>query len=158
MKAVFVLMLLFNWYCVKAYTVTIYGTATCGYTTDLRNQCTKNNVVFEFVDVNTGEGFNAMAAVVSEFSLAVDNYVDLPVVLVVVDGRRWGLVRPTVEKIKQLVGVTSVILYNNKVLQESEIYDLQGQRCRGNLKSGVYLIRTRTGNRVETTKYIKHDI
>jgi hypothetical protein len=155
-----VIILAFVLWCVSAsaYTVTIYGTTTCGYTTNLRNQCTQNGISFEFVDVNTGAGFSAMATVVNEFSLAVDNYVDLPVVLVVVDGRRYGMVRPSVDRIKTLIGPTSATLTPYKINGKTEIYDLQGRRCRGELKSGIYLIRTRTGNKVETTKYIQHEL
>jgi glutaredoxin len=157
MKTLLLLLLLFAFGYSGAYTVTIYGTPTCGYTTDLRNQCTANNIQFTFCDVNESKCVTDFYNVVYEFNLATDSYVDLPVVLVVVDGKRYGMVRPTIAKIKQLIGTTSAIMIGNKIDMTGDIYNSLGVRVKfsgdiNSLPPGFYILR----GKEKVVKFVKN--
>jgi hypothetical protein len=166
MKPTFVLMLLFMWCYSNAYTVTIYGVDNCGYTTDLRNECSKNNIQFTYCNINETKCYNELVSIVSEFNLAVDNYVNLPVVLVVVDGKRYGFVRPSVVKIKELVVTTSVQMIGNSLYLPSnaEVFNLMGESITlplhkkldiSSLVSGIYIVRYRENDKIRVKKIIK---
>jgi hypothetical protein len=87
------------------YTVFIYGSNTCASTTNLRNACTNAQIVFTYFDLNSSTQYQIdMWQIVDEFSLGSGGAVNLPVVKVVVGANVYGLERPTVDQIKQLIG------------------------------------------------------
>jgi glutaredoxin len=133
------------------YNIVVYGTSTCGYTTDLRNKLTQENITFTFCDINNTECYNDFVKVVADFKLAKDNYVDLPVVKVVIDNNSYGFVRPSIVTIKQLISLSSVedvmVIIGARFI---DVYDMSGSRVlhsdnkyinTHSLSSGCYIIR-----------------
>jgi glutaredoxin-related protein len=158
-----------------SYVITIYGSNSCGYTSALRASLTKENIQFTYCNIEIFNCFNDMSNVVYEFKLAVKNSqgkdsVGLPVVLVVVDGVRYGFVRPSTATIKALVANTSAkelyVIVEPLIgivgAKELEVYTLSGVRILSShenyinihsLSSGVYILRI---NKRTTYKFVKY--
>jgi hypothetical protein len=156
MKPTFVLMLLFMWCYSNAYTVTIYGVDNCGYTTDLRNECSKNNIQFTYCNVNTGTCMGDMVKVVMDNNLAVDGVIYFPIVKIVSD-KTYGLCRPSVDKIEKLIKITSIEMITVGS-RDFDVFTLKGERIPCDnmnlLPTGIYIIRGK--GKYEGFKFIKY--
>jgi hypothetical protein len=106
MKTILLLLLLFLWNVASPYTVIIYGVDNCGYTTALRNELTQNNIQFTYCNIQEINCYGEFFSFVKDSKLDTGNYVNLPVVKVVVDNKTYGLVRPSITAIKVLIGIT----------------------------------------------------
>jgi glutaredoxin len=153
-----------------SYVITIYGSNSCGYTSALRASLIKENIQFTYCDVNSNPCYAEFFSFVKEYKLDVDNYVDLPVVKIVVDGKVYGYVRPDLSTIKALIGITSskeiyaIVepLIGIVGAKELEVYNLSGVRILyshdneiniQSLLSGVYILRI---NKRTTYKFVKY--
>jgi hypothetical protein len=92
-----------------SYSVSIYGTDICSYTTLLRQSCTNAGIRFQYYDINSSYVYlTELWDIVYQFNLGTSIpgglNVGLPVVKVVVDYNTYGLERPNVEQIKNLIG------------------------------------------------------
>jgi hypothetical protein len=77
--------------------------------------------------------------------------------MVVGDGKRYGMVRPTIAKIKQLVGTTSAIMIGNKIDMTGDVYNSLGIRVKfsgdiNSLPSGFYILR----GKEKVVKFVKN--
>jgi len=121
---------------IDAQQVTVYGRNSCGFTANLRNELTNAGVPYTYCNIDSAGCLGAMFQVAIEFNLTVNGTVNLPVVLVVVYGKRYGYVRPSLAMITQITAVdvtrSPTIAYPNPAGQfitvdrDCEIYDLRG--------------------------------
>jgi len=109
-----------------AQTITIYGTNSCGYTTDLKNQLTKAKIPFTYCNIETTQCWNELVKVVNDFNLSKDGYVDLPVVKVESYNKTYAYVRPSLETLMKFtpIGIVGsrILIYPNPV--ENTLYIL----------------------------------
>jgi glutaredoxin len=111
---------------VKAtYSITIYGSNNCGYTSALKTDLAKNNIAFTYCDINTTPCSTEFYTFVKDNKLDTNNYVNLPVVKVVIQGKTYGFVRPSIETIKALIDLTSALLIYNST---RDLIGIQGAR------------------------------
>jgi hypothetical protein len=159
MKRVLIVALLFCFSFAQAYEITIYGRNTCGFTTNLRNELTASNIPFSYCNIDSAGCLGAMFSVAIEFNLAPTGTVNLPVVLVINEGKRFGYIRPTVNQIMKVTNISGIYnaigLYPNpsagtiNVGGKSELYNTLGIRIMttdsetidiASLLKGVYII------------------
>lgn len=156
----------------SATEITVYGRNSCGFTDNLRNELTASNIPYDYCNIDSAGCLGAMFQVAIEFNLAPSGTVNLPVVLVVVDGKRYGYVRPTLAEILKItsseVTRSQISVYPNPADQfitvdgDCEIYDMTGMKLIEShdrnvmvegLKPGAYLVKVRGKN----IKLIKKD-
>ena len=150
--------------------ITVYGRNSCGFTQNLRNELTAANIPYAYCNIDSAGCLRAMFAVAWEFNLAPSGTVNLPVVLVVVEGKRYGYVRPSLADILKItsseVTRSQISVYPNPadqfitVMGECRIFDLTGREVLSShnrhinisgLPQGIYFVRV--GNK--TTKITK---
>lgn len=117
--------------------VTVYGRNSCGFTANLRTQLDNEGIPYAHCKIDSAGCLGAMFGVALEFNLAVKGTVNLPVFLVVVYGKRYGYVRPSLAEILRITSVevtrSPTIDYPNPADQfitvsgDCEIYDLTGK-------------------------------
>ena len=142
MRKILLLLFLLVSVFINAQDITVYGTNTCGYTTSLRNQLTDTKIPFTYsnIETMTVQQWNDFMKFVYDFNLAVNGSVDLPVVKVVIYGKIYAYVRPTLQMITKLTGVVDIdneisifpnpvdhILYIMGTNKPVRIYDLSGR-------------------------------
>ena len=146
----------------NAYDITVYGRNSCGFTQNLRNSLTAEGIYYTYCNVDSSACLGQLFSVAVEFNLAVDGVVNLPVVLVIVNEKRYGYVRPSIATIMQIttseVTRSPTIVYPNPADKyvtidgDCEIYDLNGLKLIESndrnvlvegLKPGVYVVRVR---------------
>lgn len=161
-------ILLFSY--TQAFEVTVYGRNSCGFTQALRNELATNNVSYTYCNIDSTGCLGQLYSVAIEFNLAVDGMISLPVVLVVVDGKRYGYVRPSITTILKITSSLEVenekLFWPNPVTDviyakgEFEIYNMYGILMLKShnrhislslLPQGMYIIKVNN----KTTKIIK---
>lgn len=150
--------------------ITVYGRNSCGFTANLQRELTAANIPYTYCNIDSAGCLGAMFGVVREFNLAPSGTVNLPVVLVVTNDKRYGYVRPSLADILKITSsdVTRrpTIAYPNPcdqfitVTGECRIFDLTGRMVLkshdrhisiSGLPQGIYFVRV--GNK--TTKITK---
>ena len=145
--------------------VTVYGRNSCGFTANLQRELTTSNIPYTYCNIDSAGCLGAMFQVAIEFNLAPNGTVNLPVVLVVTDGKRYGYVRPTIDQIMKVTAIDEVKaipdVYPNPasdiihVSDDAEIYDMTGMKLIEShdrnvmvegLKPGAYLVKVRGKN------------
>lgn len=86
----------------SATEITVYCRNSCGFTANLRNELTAANIPYTYCNIDSAGCLGAMFQVAIEFNLAPCGTVNLPVVLVVNDGKRYGYVRPSIADILKI--------------------------------------------------------
>jgi glutaredoxin len=117
--------------------VTVYGRNSCGFTANLRTQLDNEGIPYAHCNIDSAGCLGAMFSVALEFNLAVKGTVNLPVVLVVANGQRFGYVRPSLAEILRItsveVTISPTIAYPNPVGDfinvegDVVIYDITGK-------------------------------
>lgn len=162
MKRILILALLFCFSFAKAYEITVYGRNSCGFTANLRNELTTSNIPYAYCNIDSSACLGQLFQIAIEFNLAPTGTVNLPVVLVVANGKRYGYVRPSIADILQItsseVTRNQISVYPNPADQiitvdgDCEIYDMNGLKMIEShdrnvlvegLKPGVYFVRIR---------------
>jgi glutaredoxin-related protein len=153
-----------------SYIITIYGSNNCGYTLDLKNKLSQENIPFTYCDVNESSCYFEFFSFVKDNRLDTNNYVNLPVVKIIVNGVSYGLVRPLLSIIKMMVGITYVQLLSMPVddvmsiigARTIEVFNTSGIRMLyvhkneiniHSLSSGMYILRI---NKRTTYKFVKY--
>lgn len=162
MKKLILIILVFLHVTLGATEITVYGRNSCGFTANLRNELTAANIHYDYCNIDSSGCLGQLFQVAIEFNLAPTGTVNLPVVLVVNDGKRYGYVRPSLNDILKVTAIDEVRaipdVYPNPADQfitvdgECEIYDLTGLKLIEShdrnvlvegLKPGVYVVRVR---------------
>lgn len=162
MKYLLIALLLFSCSDIEATEITVYGRNSCGFTANLRNELTAANIPYTYCNIDSAGCLGAMFSVAIEFNLAPSGTVNLPVVLVITDGKRYGYVRPSLADIMKITTVEvtrcPTIVYPNPADQfitvngDCEIYDLTGRSVLKShdrhisitgLPDGMYFVRVR---------------
>jgi glutaredoxin-related protein len=153
-----------------SYTIVIYGSNNCGYTSALKADLTKENIQFTYCDVNESSCYSEFFSFVKDNRLDTNNYVNLPVVKIIVNGVSYGLVRPLLSTIKMMVGITYVQMLPMPVddvmgiigARTIEVFNTSGVRMLyvhdneiniHSLSSGMYILRI---NKRTTYKFVKY--
>lgn len=161
-------LLLFSY--IQAFEVTVYGRNNCGFTQSLRNELATNNVAYTYCNIDSAGCLGQLYSVAIEFNLAVNGVISLPVVLVVVDGKRYGYSRPSITTILKITSSLEIedekLFWPNPVIDiiyakgEFEIYNMYGILILKShnrhisiaaLSQGIYFVRVNG----KTTKIIK---
>jgi len=104
---------------VNTYSIEIYGNDNCAYTTKLRNECTKLNIDFQYFSVANADNHNKARDLATKFSLGqvftlegtvngipfTSNSLSFnyPIVQVKFNDEIYGLERPNIESIKNII-------------------------------------------------------
>lgn len=153
------------------YTITVYGTPACGYTSQLRSGLFQSGIPYTFKDCNDQKICNEMFDFANKYNLIVNNFAYFPIVRIDMNGQTFGFVRPSAAMIVQLLGTTGIDQVKDRVyfypnpakdriyipglFRNVEIYGMTGVRLISvfdnqvdisGLKSGQYIVRIERQN------------